>query len=158
VHLATVPCWPIDTTYYISPPNAIDINFLYYLLAYSNLGALDKSTAIPGLNRDDVYGMPIPLPPLPEQHRIVEEIERRFSVADQIEKIVDHSLKQAERLRQSILKRAFEGRLVLQDPNDEPAEKLLERIRQERARLQAERKPATKRGNNKPNTEQMRLV
>ena len=83
----------------------------------------------------------IVLPPLPEQHRIVEEIERRFSVADQIEKTVDHSLKQAERLRQSILKRAFEGKLVPQDPNGEPAEKLLERIRQERVRQQAECKP-----------------
>ncbi|MDH7604564.1 MAG: restriction endonuclease subunit S [Melioribacter sp.] len=76
--------------------------------------------------------MPIPLPPLSEQHKIVEEIERRFSVADEVEKAIDNSLKQAERLRQSILKRAFEGKLVPQDPNDEPAEKLLERIKAEK--------------------------
>jgi type I restriction enzyme S subunit len=101
--------------------------------------------------------MPIPVPPLAEQHQLVSEIKRRFSVADEIEKTVDHSLKQAERLRQSILKRAFEGKLVPQDPNDEPAEKLLERIRQERARQQAERKPA-KSSRNKSNTKQMRLV
>lgn len=50
----------------------------------------------------------------------------------QVEKIVDQSLKQTEKLRQSILKRPFEGKLVPQDPNDEPAEKLLERIRQQR--------------------------
>jgi type I restriction enzyme S subunit len=76
----------------------------------------------------------VPLPPLPEQQRIVEEIERRFSVVDEIEKAVDQSLRQAERLRQSILKRAFQGKLVPQDPNDEPAEKLLERIKEEKSK------------------------
>lgn len=78
----------------------------------------------------------IPLPPLPEQHKIVEEIERRFSVVDEVEKVIENSLKQAERLRQSILKKAFEGKLVPQDPSDEPAEKLLERIKQTKKKLE----------------------
>lgn len=78
--------------------------------------------------------MSIPLPSISEQHKIAEEIERRFSKADEIEKTVDQSLKQAKRLRQSILKNAFEGKLVPQDPNDEPAEKLLERIKLEKAK------------------------
>jgi len=80
----------------------------------------------------------LPLPPLPEQHSIVQEIERRFSVAEEVEKVVDQSLKQSERLRQSILKKAFEGKLVPQDPSDEPADKLLERIKAEKAKLEAE--------------------
>ncbi|MEM4318069.1 MAG: restriction endonuclease subunit S [Candidatus Nitrosocaldaceae archaeon] len=75
----------------------------------------------------------IPLPPLQEQKRIVEEIERLFSIADHAEKIIEHSLAQADRLRQSILKKAFEGKLVPQDPTDEPASMLLEKIKLEKA-------------------------
>lgn len=53
-------------------------------------------------------------------------------MADEIEKTVGACLQQAQRLRQSILKKAFEGKLVPQNPEDEPAERLLERIRQEK--------------------------
>jgi len=84
------------------------------------------------LNQSQMRQIPIPLPPLLEQHQIVAEIESRLSVADQLEKVVEQSLKQAERLRKSILKQAFEGKLVPQDPTDEPAEKLLERIKEEK--------------------------
>ena len=75
----------------------------------------------------------IALPPLAEQHRIVAEVERRLSVADEVTATIDSALARAARLRQSILKRAFEGKLVSQDPNDEPASVLLARIRAERA-------------------------
>jgi len=90
----------------------------------------------PNVNSRTLSRLRLPLCSALEQQRIAEGIERRFSVADQIEKTVDQGLKQAERLRQSILKKAFEGKLVAQYPNDEPAEILLERIREERARAQ----------------------
>jgi type I restriction enzyme S subunit len=76
----------------------------------------------------------IPVPPIAEQKKIIEEIELRLSVNDYIENVVKQTLKQSEWLRQSILKRAFEGQLVHQNPNDEPAEKLLERIKEEKTR------------------------
>ncbi len=100
--------------------------------------------AIPNVNAAKLRQIPIPLPPLPEQRRIVEEIERRLSGADMIEKTIGQSLKQAGRLRQSILKKAFEGKLLPQNPSDEPAEKLLERIREEKAKMQANRKTSGK--------------
>jgi type I restriction enzyme S subunit len=76
-----------------------------------------------------------PFPPLPEQQIIVGEIERYLSVVDETETMVEQSLKQSERLRQSILKKAFEGKLIPQDPDDEPADKLLERIKIERTKM-----------------------
>lgn len=86
----------------------------------------------PHLGFEQIAATLIALPPLPEQHRIVAEVERRLSVVDELEATVEKNLARCARLRQSILKMAFEGRLVPQDPNDEPASMLLERIRRER--------------------------
>ena len=84
------------------------------------------------INQTDVCNVPVPLPPLAEQRRIVADVERRLSVIQQAEATVEASLARADRLRQSILKQAFSGKLVPQDPGDEPASALLERIRAER--------------------------
>ncbi len=73
------------------------------------------------------------LPPLAEQHRIIAELDRRLSAVDQLDAAVDFDMRRGVRLRQAILKRAFEGKLVRQDPNDEPAAVLLKRIRASRA-------------------------
>ena len=84
------------------------------------------------VNGTKLAAMTILLPPLAEQRRIVAEVERRLSVVQQAEATVEVSLARAERLRQSILKQAFSGKLVPQYPDDEPASALLERIRVER--------------------------
>ena len=85
------------------------------------------------LNGNILRALAFPLPPPAEQRRILSEVDRRLSIKQQAETAVESSLKRAGRLRQSILKLAFSGRLVPQDPNDEPASLLLERIRAQRA-------------------------
>jgi type I restriction enzyme S subunit len=79
----------------------------------------------------------VPVPPLAEQCAIIEAIDASLSLAERAEEAIQGALYRAERLRQAILKRAFEGRLVPQDPNDEPAEVLLERIRAQKVQRAA---------------------
>jgi type I restriction enzyme S subunit len=75
----------------------------------------------PNVNSKTLSRIVLPLPSKLEQIKIVEKINNYFSIIDEAEKIVDQSLKQSMRLRQSILKKAFEGKLVPQDPSHEPA-------------------------------------
>ncbi len=74
----------------------------------------------------------IGLPSIEEQIKIIAEVESRLSVLDQLDQTITTSLQQAEALRQSILKKAFSGQLVPQDPHDESAAALLARIRAEK--------------------------
>ncbi len=101
-------------------------------------------TARPNISLEDLRCLFIPLPTPSEQGQIVEKIETRLSMVDKAEKVMEVSFRQSDRLRQSILKRAFEGKLVPQDPTDEPGEKLLQRINEERkskGSLQGRRRP-----------------
>lgn len=93
------------------------------------------------LSISKVARLSIPLAPLSEQLMIVQEIEQLFSIIDELERTVDNSLKRSERLRQGILKKAFAGELVPQDPEDEAAAELLKRIKAERGGHTAGKKP-----------------
>ncbi len=114
-------------------PVAEDISGYLWWFAGVDLGTLGDGSNVPQINHGDIEPLCLPLPPLAEQHRIVAEVERRLSVIDELEMQVEANLKRAERLRQAILKHAFEGKLVPQDPDDEPASVLLERVRAEGA-------------------------
>ena len=96
----------------------------------------------PGLNLTNLRELRVPLCSLPEQQEIVRLIDEQFEVIEQNEREIDAALKRSEALRQSILKKAFTGQLVPQDPTDEPASTLLARIRGEREL--ADRSPGRK--------------
>ncbi|QVM87855.1 restriction endonuclease subunit S [Pseudomonas lalucatii] len=89
--------------------------------------------AQPNLNLNKVREIGISLPPLDEQTEIVRRVEQLFAFADQLESKVQTAQARIDLLTQSLLAKAFRGELVPQDPNDEPASVLLERIRAQRA-------------------------
>ncbi|CAN5164974.1 restriction endonuclease subunit S [soil metagenome] len=85
------------------------------------------------VNGTKLAAMPLPLPPLQEQQRIVSEVEERLSVIDAMRASIERAERRSAALRRSILERAFRGELVPQDPSDEPASVLVERIRAARS-------------------------
>jgi type I restriction enzyme, S subunit len=93
---------------------------------------LQRGMTKAGLGLDDIKSICIPIPPMIEQHEIVTQIERIFSIVHNTERTVEQGLRQGKILHQNILRFAFEGRLVPQDPTDEPAEILLEKIKREK--------------------------
>jgi hypothetical protein len=94
----------------------------------------------PGLNLQNLRELPIPLPPLAEQIEIVREVQNRLSAADRLGASLERQLARSSSTRQSLLRDAFAGHLVPQENSDEPASVLLERIRAEKARKEAEGK------------------
>jgi len=107
-------------------------SYLWVWFLGVDLGSLADGSNVPQINHGDIAPLAVPLPPAAEQSRIVNEVNAVLSVADEVTTAVSANRLRSTRLRQSILKWAFEGRLVDQDPTDEPASQLLERIRAER--------------------------
>lgn len=115
------------------------------------------ATAQPNCNGQKLAKMILPLPPLAEQHRIVAKIEELLPKVEEYGKAQDELNKLneelPERLKKSILQEAIEGRLVPQDPNDEPASVLLDKIRKEKEQLVKEGKLKKKDLEEKPISE-----
>ena len=113
---------------------------MYYLMASKKTFIeMGEGGAQPNISREKIVAFPFPLPPLAEQHRIVAKIEELLPKVEEYGKAQDAlnklNAELPERLKKSILQEAIEGRLVPQDPNDEPASILLDKIRQENAQL-----------------------
>ena len=176
LNLCDGPSWTTDVAYFVEAPNYFDLRYLLIGLQTLNLGSLGKGVK-PGLSRADVYDLPLSVPPLAEQHRIVAKVDELMALCDRLEvaraarettrdRLSASSLArldapdpdpmvfrnhaafalehltplttrrdQIKALRQTILNLAVRGKLMAQDPNDEPASELLERITKEKARL-----------------------
>ena len=101
------------------------------------LRSINQGAAQPNLNTGMIGAFEIPVVSKAEQTQIVQEIETRLSVCDKLNEAIEQSLEKAQALRQSILKKAFEGKLLSQDelqtcrqqPDWETAAKLLERVK-----------------------------
>ena len=119
----------------------LDANYLLWYLRFIRKNLIQKSIggAQPNISQEIVNKLKIPLPPLNEQKRIVEKIEESFSLIQNSEKLVDSLLLQNNSMKNSILKQAFDGKLVPQDPNDESAEILLQKIKQEKQLIQKQK-------------------
>lgn len=108
---------------------------LYFVLSFWGqdfIKTTSKAVAQSSLSMEQIRSLPVPFAPLAEQEKVIEMIERYFSLADAVDEALNNGLIQSDRLRQSILKKAFAGELVPQDPEDEPAAELLERIKTEK--------------------------
>ena len=137
--LAYPACFPDSVVGFVNSCDVSLTKFIAYFIGHKkkDLERLAPATAQKNINLKFLSEMAVPLPPLAEQVRIVAEVERRQSIIRQAEATLEASLKRIGRLRQSILKQAFCGQLVPQDPDDEPASVLLERILAEREAAQS---------------------
>jgi len=134
VHITRPKSWITDNALIVDfLIHSLDQRYMKLRLEYLDLNKHSVSTAQPVISGSKIYPLFIGLPCLQEQIEIANQIESRLSEVDQLEQTITTSLQQAEALRQSILKKAFAGLLVPQDPHDEPASALLARIKAERA-------------------------
>lgn len=119
--------------------------FLRSNLAQERMKRSEKGVAVRGINIGDVRALQVALPSRKEQDEIVRRVEKLFAFADCLEARYSTARKLIDQLVPSLLAKAFRGELVEQDPNDEPASVLLERIRAERTKPVAARRTASKR-------------
>ena len=130
-------CFPDSIVGFTGFPEIANSKYIEFFIKFTRkkIEAFAPATAQKNINLTTLENLLIPYCSINEQQQIVQQIESRLSVVESLEHDIANGLKQSEVLRQSLLKKAFEGRLVQQDPNDEPASVLLERIKTEMAKL-----------------------
>lgn len=134
-------------------PEGIGSEYAFYVfLAMQKLGIFSKLSSGVGINHlsaGKFSKLPIPLPPIDEQRMLIVKIKSKISMCNEMASLNAHSLKQSTAQRKNILRAAFSGQMVPQDPNDEPASKLLARTRAERIVQAVSRKPRDRKSTGK---------
>lgn len=127
VNFSPTPCWPIDTTYYIDDPGPFLIEFLSFLLSSLGLTELDRSSAIPGLNRDQLYALEVPVPSAPEQAELLNFLRSVSDRRDNANLQAASARRTIERGWQAILANTIRGEHGFngsEDPNTSQNEKV----------------------------------
>jgi len=176
LNLCDGPSWTTDVAYFVEAPSFFNLRYLLIGLKVLDLESLGKGVK-PGLSRSEAYDLPMSVPPLAEQHRIVAKVDELMNLCDRLETtsrmrettrdrlaaaslarlnepdpdpdvfqnhatfVLDNLIPltirpdQIKALRQTILNLAVRGKLVKQDPNDEPASELLKRTAERKRQL-----------------------
>ena len=124
--------WVNNHAHVLKTLYGMNIDFLCFYFNSLTLNDYVSGTAQPKLSQANLNKIPVPNCSIAEQLIIVNELESQFSVIDNLERIINDGIQKSETLRQSILKKAFNGKLVVQDTRDEPASKLLKHIQVEK--------------------------
>ena len=133
--LSMEACFPDSVVGFLSGADHVSVRYVEYFMRSIQQQLEDEApaTAQKNINLEILEKVVIPIPPINEQLQIVQRLVDAFASASDQARAIGFALKQATAQRQNILRAAFSGQLVPQDPADEPASVLLERIRAERA-------------------------
>ena len=137
VYKTTAKAWITDNALIatMKSPTPFFVDFLCEVLKFMNLGSTSVSTAQPVVSRKGILPLIVPVPPLKEQIAIIEKIKSITPLIETVQTNTQDALELITRAKSRILDLTIRGKLVPQDPNDEPASVLLERIRSEKEEL-----------------------
>lgn len=141
--LSMEACFPDSVVGFLSASKDVSVRYVEYFMrsAQQKLEEEAPATAQKNINLEILEKIVIPLPPLMEQRQIVKMLDEAMGAAKENDSAIELALKQSTAQRQNILRSAFAGELVSQDPNDEPASALLERTRRARSEQAKQSKP-----------------
>ena len=142
--LSRPSCFDLNTMGVVNSIASISKGYLWHWFQSLDLAEIYDGSNVPQINNKNVEPLPFPICSIEEQREVAGILEKVLLLVDETEADISQELQKATALRQSILKKAFAGQLVGQDPNDEPASVLLDRIRAEREKNVKNKTPKKK--------------